>query len=218
MARVSRPMKIITLRIDEEEKARLEQLAEAGDVTLSRALREGAALYLKDFQGRLHRAKGGDATWYGIRRDKRGRPLTKRSDPTPGELRRATSLRVALYDQGLGSIRAAWEDGATPSVVLSSLAHWFDLVGRVYVGQPNEIGWSWFLRDYCPGYEEVEVREALSRELEGSLVGGTTLNVAAVLSAVESGFERLMDDAEHQEYVRRAVLPAWEVLEKRLEP
>jgi len=25
-----------------------------------------------------------------------------------------------------------------------------------------------------------------------------------------------MDDAEHQEFVRRAVLPAWEVLEKRI--
>src|SRR5438876_7871440 len=114
MARVSRPMKIITLRIDEEEKARLEQLAEAGDVTLSRALREGAALYLKDFHGRIHRAKGGDATWHGIRRDKNGRPLTKRSDPTSGELRRATSLRAALYDKGLLSIREAWEEGAKP--------------------------------------------------------------------------------------------------------
>jgi Ribbon-helix-helix protein, copG family len=216
MARVSRPMKIITLRIDEEEKARLEQLAEAGDVTLSRALREGAALYLNDFQGRVHRARGGNATWYGIRRDKTGRALTKRSDPTSGESRRAASLRAALYDRGLLSIREAWEAGAKPSVVLSSLAHWLDLVGRVYVGQPNEIGWDWFLRDYCDGYQEREAREAFRRELEGSLVRGTTVNVPTVLGALEAGFLRLLDDAEHQEYVRRAVLPAWDILERTL--
>src|SRR5436190_753218 len=101
MARVSRPMKIITLRIDEEEKARLEQLAEAGDVTLSRALREGAALYLRDLQGRMNRSRGGDATWYGVRRDKRGRPRTKGSDPTPMAAKRAAQMRAALYDRGL---------------------------------------------------------------------------------------------------------------------
>jgi hypothetical protein len=209
-------MKIITLRIGEEEKARLEQLAEAGDITLSRAFRDGAALYLKDLQGRVHRARGGDATWWGVRRDKNGRPLAKRSDPTPGESQRAASLRAALYGKGLLAIREAWEDGAKPAVVLSSLAQWLDLVGRVYVGQANEIGWSWFLSDYCPGYEDAEARETLSRELEGSLIRGTTLNVAALLVALESGFQRFMDDAEHQEYVRRAVLPAWEVLERRL--
>src|SRR6476660_10390169 len=127
MARISRPMKIISLRIDEEEKARLEQLAEAGDVTLSRAFREGAALYLKDFQGRLHRARGGDATWWGLRRDKQGRPLSKRSDPTPSAAKRSMSLRTALYDRGLLSIREAWESGAKPATVLSALAHWLDL-------------------------------------------------------------------------------------------
>jgi hypothetical protein len=211
-------MKIITLRIDEEEKARLEQLAEAGDVTLSRALREGAALYLKDFQGQLHRGRGADATWHGIRRDKQGRPRTERTDPTPGAAKRAARMRAALYDRGLLSVREAWESGAKPSVVMSSLAQWLDLVGQVYVGQPNEIGWTWFLRDYCPGYEEPEAREALSRELEGALVRGATVNVGAVLGAIEAGFQRMMDDAEHQEYVRRAVLPAWEVLEGRVQP
>src|SRR4051812_35128970 len=122
MTRVSRPMKIITLRIDEEEKARLEQLAEAGDITLSRALREGAALYLKDFQGRIHRARGGDATWHGVRRDKSGRPLSKRTDPPAVAARRAARLRGALYDRGFMTIREAWESGAKSAIVLSSLA------------------------------------------------------------------------------------------------
>jgi len=211
-------MKIITLRIDEEEKARLEQLADAGDITLSRALREGAALYLKELQGRAHRTRGGEATWHGVRRDKQGRPLTKRTEPTPTAAKRAARMRAALHDRGLMLVREAWESGAKPAVVLSSLAQWLDLVGQVYVGQPNEIGWSWFLRDYCPGYEQTDARDVLRRELEGALAYGTTVNVPAVLDALEAGFVRLLDDAEHQEQVRRAVLPAWEVLERRLQP
>jgi hypothetical protein len=211
-------MKIITLRIDEEEKARLEQLAEAGDITLSRALREGAALYLRELQGRAHRARGGEATWYGIQRDKQGRARTKRTDPTPTAEKRAARMRAALYDRAFLRIREAWEGGAKPAVVLSALAQWLDLVGQVYVGQSNDIGWSWFLRDYCPGYDEPDVRDALRRELEGSLAYGATVNVPAVLDAMESGFLRLADDAAHQEDVRRAVLPAWEVLERRLQP
>jgi hypothetical protein len=216
MARVSKPMKIITLRIDEEEKARLEQLAEAGDVTMSRAFREGAALYLKDFQGRLHRARGGDATWLGLRRDKHGRPLSKRSDPTPSATKRVVSLRAALYDRGLLSIRDSWESGTKPAVVLSAVAHWLDLVGQVYVSQPNEIGWDWFLRDYCKEYGEPSARLELRTEIEAALTRGTTLNVAAVLASLETGFLRLIDDATNQEIVRRAVLPTWNVLEKRL--
>ena len=66
-------MKLITLRIDPEEKARLDQLAEQGNITLSRALREGAALYLSDVHGKLHRARGGEATFFGVRRDRSGR-------------------------------------------------------------------------------------------------------------------------------------------------
>ena len=209
-------MKLITLRIDEEEKARLEQLAEAGDITLSRALREGAALYLKDFQGRLHRARGGDATWHGVRRDSLGRPLSKPTEPTPVAKRRSARLQDALYARGFVSICEAWESGAKPAIVLSSLAQWLDIVGAVYVGQPNEIGWSWFLRDYCPGYEEVEAREALHRELEGALFRGTTVNVTSVLEALQYGFQRFMHDAEYQEDVRRAVLPTWDALEQRL--
>lgn len=209
-------MKIITLRIDEEEKARLEQLAEAGDVTLSRAFREGAELYLKDLQARAHRARGGDATWHGVRRDKHGRPLSKRSKPTPSAAQRVTSLRRALYERGLIAIREAWEGGTEPSIVLASLGRWLDLVGEIYVGQPNEVGWSWFLNDYCASYGQSEARMRLRREIEASLVREVDVDVSVLLSTMEGGFLRLLDDAEHQEYVRRAVLPAWAVLERRL--
>lgn len=217
MPRVSQPMKIITLRIDEEEKARLDQLAEAGDITLSRAFREGAKLYLRDAQRRVHTARGGTATWHGIRRDKQGRPKSERTEATPLAARRAAQMRSGL-ERGLLAIREAWESGTKPAVVLSSLGQWLDLVGEVYVGQSNQIGWSWFLADYCPGYEEPDARESLQRELEGSLAFGTTLNVPAVLSALEAGLTRLMDDAEHQELVRRAVLPTWEIMQRRLQP
>jgi hypothetical protein len=210
-------MKIISLRIGEEEKVRLEQLAEAGDITLSRALREGAALYLKEFQGKLHTARGGNVTYWDIRRDKQGRPLSKRSEPTRGELRRVRTLRAALYGRGFLSVREAWESGAAPTIVLASLASWLDLVGEVYVGQGNYIGWDWFLRDYCEGYEEPGAREEVRRELEGSLMrGATRLNMQTALGSIEAGFLRLLDDAENQELVRRAVLPRWEVLERRL--
>jgi predicted transcriptional regulator len=47
---LSTPMKIITLRFDPEEKARLAELAREQNVTLSHALREGAKLYLQDLQ------------------------------------------------------------------------------------------------------------------------------------------------------------------------
>jgi Ribbon-helix-helix protein, copG family len=210
-------MKLITLRIDEEEKARLEQLAEAGDITLSRALREGAKLYLRDAQRRAHNARGGKATWWGVRRDNQGRPLSAGTDPTPLAARRAARMRNGL-ERGLIAVREAWESGTKPAVVLSALGQWLDLVGEVYVGQPNEIGWSWFLADYCPGFEDPEPRESLHREFEGSLAFGATSNVPSVLSALETGLARFVDDAEHQELVRRAVLPAWEVLEKRLQP
>lgn len=49
---LSTPMKIITLRFDPEEKARLQELAAARNITLSHALREGARLYLDEFSAR----------------------------------------------------------------------------------------------------------------------------------------------------------------------
>ena len=208
-------MKIITLRIDGEEKARLDQLAEAGDVTLSRAFREGAKLYLRGAQRRVHKARGGTATWHGVLRDTQGRPKSERTEAAPLAARRAGQMRSGL-ERGLLAVREAWESGTKPAVILASLGQWLDLVGEAYVGQANEIGWSWFLADYCAGYEEPKARESLQRELEGSLAFGTTLNVPAVLSALEAGLTRLMDDAEHQELVRRAVLPTWEIIERRL--
>jgi len=209
-------MKIITLRIDEDEKARLEQLAEAGDITLSRALREGAALYLREIQGKVHQARGGDATFHGLRRAKGGRVLSKRSQPTAGEARRAASLRRALYDRAFLGVREAWEAGEKPAVVLAALGGWLSLVGEVYVAHPGETGWDLFLRDYCDGYTDPAASEELRTEIRGALVRGTNVNVGGVLASLEAGFMRFLDDAEHQALVRRAVLPTWVVLERRL--
>jgi hypothetical protein len=209
-------MKIISLRIDEEEKSRLEQMAEAGDVTLSRALREGAALYLTDLATRVHRARGGDVTWHGIRRGSDGRPLTPPTDPGPATALRAARLRTALYDRAFGSIQAALNSGTAPRVVVGAIAQWLDLVGQIYVGQPNPIGWDWFLRDYCPGFSVGDDRAPVLKAIEGALTRGFTHDVGVLVDSLDEGFRRFMDDAEHQEAVRRAVLPAWDVLERRL--
>ena len=45
---VSKPMKLVTVWFTEEEKAFLGELAKTEDVTLSKALREGAQLYFED--------------------------------------------------------------------------------------------------------------------------------------------------------------------------
>jgi predicted transcriptional regulator len=45
---ISAPMKVMTCRMNSEDKRHLEQLARERDVTLSHALREGARLYLED--------------------------------------------------------------------------------------------------------------------------------------------------------------------------
>src|SRR5262249_17033396 len=168
---VSRPMKIITLRIDEEEKARLEGLAERGNITLSRALREGAALYLSDLQAKVHRARGGDATFLGVRRDKAGRPVNESSAPTGTERRLLNVLRKQLYDGGLRALRRSLDEGADPAVVVAALGHWLNLVGRMYAAEGSEIGWSWFVRDYCPGYAAEGATKPLRRLVKRSLVG-----------------------------------------------
>src|SRR5262245_39694771 len=111
---VSRPMKIITLRIDEEEKARLDGLAERGNITLSRALREGAALYLSDLQAKVHRARGGDATFLDVRRDKAGRSVNESSTPTSKERRLLKGLRERMYDGGLQALRRSLDEGTDP--------------------------------------------------------------------------------------------------------
>lgn len=54
---VSKPMKLMTLRIPEEEKARLERLAADQHITLSHALREGAKLMLDDATPRRTRSR-----------------------------------------------------------------------------------------------------------------------------------------------------------------
>jgi hypothetical protein len=213
MARVSKPMKLITLRIDEAEKARLEQLAERGDITLSRALREGAGLYLMELQAKAHRKRGGDTTFHGIRRDKAGRTMSEPSTPTATEIERLERLRAGLYDTGLVGLRQAWDNGVPPSIVLGGIAQWLSLVGRVYVSSGDETGWAWFLRDYC-GYADEKAAKALCAAIGGGLIRPVDIDVSALLDRLETGFRRLIKDAEHQELVRRVVLPTWQVLEE----
>jgi hypothetical protein len=207
-------MKLVALRIDEEQKARLEQLAEERDVTLSRAFREGALLYLNDLREKAHKARGGEATFHGLRRDKDGRPLDRPSPPTPGELTRLRSLRDGIERRGLGAIRDAWNAGAASPVVLAALGQWLSVVGQVYGSNPGEPGWEWFLRDYCPGYESAEASEQLRRVIRSAPVLQTEVDVRAVLDALTTGCARLLHDVETQELVRRAVLPAWVVFER----
>jgi hypothetical protein len=213
VARVTRPMKLITLRIDEEEKARLEQLAERGNVTLSRALREGAALFLSDAQGKVHRARGGETTFHGVRRNKSGRSQNKPTAPTTIEWARLRSLRAGLYEQGFAAIRDAWNESADPAIVLAAIAQWLSLVGYVYVSNGDEVGWDWFLRDYC-GYATADASESVRREIRGALLRPPDVDVAALLDALDAGFRRFMKDAEEQDRVRRAVLPTWHMLEQ----
>jgi hypothetical protein len=206
-------MKIITLRIDEEEKARLERLAESGNVTLSRALREGAALYLSDVQAKVHRARGGDATFLGVRRDNAGRPVNATSAATSTELKLLGRLRAHMYDGGFQSLRRSLDQGTDPGVVLAGLGHWLDMVGKLYAADRSEIGWSWFVKDYCPGYSHEGAVAPLRRLIHSSLVADIDANIAGILDAIDAGFRRLLDDVEKLELVRRAVLPAWQVLE-----
>jgi hypothetical protein len=216
MPKISKPMKLIALRIDEEEKTRLEQLAEEGDVTLSRALREGAALYLGELRTKRHKAKGGNATFLGVRRDVNGRNINKSSRPTRVELKRLASMRQSLRDQGLERIGQAWVTGTDASVVLGAVAQWLSLVGRLYVSNETDVGWHWFLRDYCPPYSEPAAAERVCQQLKSAVFTTPDLDIAALLDALDHGLGRLLSDCEQQELVRRAVLPAWSVVEKEL--
>jgi hypothetical protein len=207
-------MKLVALRIDEEQKARLEQLAEERDVTLSRAFREGAVLYLNELREKAHKARGLDVTFLGVRRDQGGRTLNKPSKPTSGERRRVRELAEAIQHRGLGEIRSSWEAGASSPVVLAALGQWLSLVGQLYVSNAGEVGWDWFLRDYCPGYETPEASEQLRRIIRTSLVAETPVDLRVVLDSLSAGCMRLLHDAETQEAVRRAILPAWVVLDR----
>ena len=209
-------MKIITLRIDEEEKARLEQLAERGNLTLSRALREGAALYLNDLHGKLHAARGGRTTLHGVRRDRQGVPVTPPTEATRKERALLSSLQAALIEGGLVPIRAAWLEDADSRVVLGALAHWLSVVGELYGHDDGFLGWSWFVRDYCPGYTDAEDRERLRAVVMGGAFGQSNVDLGPIFDALTAGTERLLVDAEHQELVRRSVLPAWSVMGRSL--
>ena len=215
VSRVSRPMKLITLRIDEDEKARLDQLAERGNITLSRALREGAALYLQDRLAHAHRSRGYETTFHGIRRDGAGRPLNKKSAPTKLERRRLESLRTALSERALGEIRSAWQQGSSPAVILAALGQWLSLVGQVYVSNGDQAGWDWFLRDYC-GYPDPSASDEVRRAIRGGLLRPSELDVASLLDRLDAGLRRLLTDVEEQELVRRAVLPTWHVMSEAL--
>jgi hypothetical protein len=202
-------MKLVALRIDEEQKARLEQLAEERDVTLSRAFREGAMLYLSVLREKAHKARGGEATFLGLRRDQEGRTLDKPSKPRAGERERLGGLTDGIERRGLGVIREAWETGTPSSVVLAAIGQWLSVMGRLYVSNPGEAGWEWFLRDYCPGYETPDSSEGLRRAIRAAPVTAANIDVRAVLDSMSAGCARLLHDAETQDLVRRAILPAW---------
>jgi hypothetical protein len=57
----SKPMKLVTVWFTEEEKATLDELAQNENVTLSRALREGAQLYFKDAKDWIEERRGDSA-------------------------------------------------------------------------------------------------------------------------------------------------------------
>jgi predicted transcriptional regulator len=209
-------MRIITLRIDDEEKARLEQLAERGNVTLSRALREGAALYLHDVQAKLHRSLGGGTTWHGLRRDKNGRVINEETVPTRKEQAGIESLRQALQESALGTIRDAYLAGEDSRLIIGALGQWLNLVGLIYAGNETDVGWSWFVADYCAGFATKESRDQLRRAVRTGLVATGDLDVGALVESLEQGFGELLADVERQDAVRRAVLPAWRVLEAEL--
>ena len=67
MPYVSKPMKLVTVWFTEEEKTFLDELAKTEDVTLSKALREGARLYFEDAAEKL-----GGSEWLEARRGEGG--------------------------------------------------------------------------------------------------------------------------------------------------
>lgn len=209
-------MKLITLRIDEEEKARLEQLAEENNVTLSRVLREGARLWFGDVREKVHRAKGMPATELGVRRRKDGSTLDAPVPPTPAQVERIARFRKALYDRGIASLRDASTTDAPPAVLLAAAAEWLRLVSRVYAGHESSRVWDWFIGDYCRPFAEPDRFEQLRHDLTVGLVSGVTLNPRVVIEALDEAFLWLLADLEGHEVVRLGVLPRWQLLEEEL--
>lgn len=58
MPYVSKPMKLVTVWLTEEEKAFLDELAERENVTISKALREGLQLYFEDAKDWIEERQG----------------------------------------------------------------------------------------------------------------------------------------------------------------
>jgi len=58
MPYVSKPMKLVTVWFTEEEKRILDELARKENVTLSKALREGAKLYFQDARDWIEERRG----------------------------------------------------------------------------------------------------------------------------------------------------------------
>jgi hypothetical protein len=58
MPYVSKPMKLVTVWLTEEEKATLDRLAKEEDVTLSKAMREGLKLYFGDAKDWIEERQG----------------------------------------------------------------------------------------------------------------------------------------------------------------
>jgi hypothetical protein len=46
--KISKPMQVVALRLTEEERVKLQRIADENDVTLSWVIREGAKLYADD--------------------------------------------------------------------------------------------------------------------------------------------------------------------------
>lgn len=58
MPYVSKPMKLVTVWLTEEEKAKLDEFARERDVTLSYAMREGLKLYFQDAKDWIEGRRG----------------------------------------------------------------------------------------------------------------------------------------------------------------
>jgi Ribbon-helix-helix protein, copG family. len=55
--KVSKPMQVVALRLTEDERERLQKIADENDVTLSWVIRQGAKLYAEDLSTWLKERK-----------------------------------------------------------------------------------------------------------------------------------------------------------------
>jgi hypothetical protein len=209
---ISKPMKLIALRMDEEEKARLEHLASERDVSLSVALREGARLYLGDVKVNLHRRKGEPVTWHGVRRRKDGTSVDEPKPATSRQVAQIRALEKALVERGLGSIRRSWDAGASPAVIVAAIGQWLRVIGQMYTQEPTR--WDLMLVDYVEGFD-VEAVPDLRRDFEHALTDGVVVNPGELLDTLEAATKRLVQDLYDHEEVRRSVLISWGVFRKK---